>query len=301
MIKTVTVVNHLNEAVTMDLRFPEKSGFLVRNIDGLGPSKANINMSEISNDDGSVYNSARVNSRNIVFSLDFVENPTIEISRQNSYKYFPIKKPIKILIETDVRVCHTYGYVESNEPDIFSIREGAVISVMCPDAYFYADKGTSTSFSNVEPLFKFPFSNESLNTKLIKFGSIEIKSAKSVYYTGDASVGITIYIHAQGPANDLQIINVQTSEIMKINSDRLIALTGSDIIEGDDIIISTVKGDKFVYLLRNGVFYNILNALDKDAAWFQLERGNNPFVYLADSGSTYLQFRIENQIAYEGV
>lgn len=301
MIKTITITNHLNESVTMDLRFPEKSGFLVRSINGLGPSKANINMSEISNNDGSIYNSARVNSRNIVFSLDFVENPTIEISRQNSYKYFPIKKLVKILIETDTRLCHTFGYVESNEPDIFSIREGCVISIMCPDAYFYSNKGSSTSFSNVTPLFKFPFSNESTSSKLIKFGIIEINSAKSVYYTGDASVGILIYIHAMGPAHDLEIINVQTSEIMKLDSDRLIALTGSDIIEGDDIIISTVKGDKFVYLLRNGFFYNILNALDKDSDWFQLERGNNPFVYTADSGSTYLQFRIENQIAYEGV
>jgi len=301
MIKNITIINHLNESLTIDMRFPEKSGFLIRNIEGLGPSKASINMEEMAGADGSSYNSSRALSRNIVLTLGFLENPTIEITRQNSYKYFPIKRRVGIFIETDTRICGVYGYVESNEPNIFSSMEESIISILCPDSYLYSINGAVTNFSAVTGMFQFPFSNESLSEKLIKFGLIEINSAKTVYYTGDSPVGVVIYIHAIGPATDVEIINLRSAETMKIDTTRLAALTGFGILEGDDIIISTVKGDKYVRLLRDGDYYNILNALDKDADWFQIEKGNNPFVYTAATGSTNLQFRFENQIAYEGI
>jgi len=54
MINSITVTNHLDESVKLELRFPEKSGFLVQGVTGLGPSKANINSTELSTTDGSV-------------------------------------------------------------------------------------------------------------------------------------------------------------------------------------------------------------------------------------------------------
>ena len=109
MIRAVTVTNYLGESKRFELAFPEKSGFAVQSISGLGPSKADINTTEISTNDGSLYNSARVNSRNIVMSLKLMFNPQIEDTRQDSYKYFPIKKKVTLLIETDNRICETYG------------------------------------------------------------------------------------------------------------------------------------------------------------------------------------------------
>lgn len=303
MIKNITITNHLGESITLELRSPERSGFFIRNpgIDGLGPAKATINAEELAGMDGSIFNSSRVNARNIVFSLGFMESPTIEYIRQKSYKYFPIKQRIKIKIETDTRICEVYGYVESNEPDIFSPSEGTTISVICPDSYLFSIDKNVTVFSNVNSLFEFPFSNESLSESLLIFAEIELKPEKTVIYSGDAEIGIVIYVHALGPATNLSIIGSRTRETISINSARLIILTGSDIIEGDDIIISTIKGDKFITLQRAGVSTNILNALDKDYNWFQLQKGDNIFACTADSGITNLQFRIENQIAYEGI
>jgi hypothetical protein len=88
---------------------------------------------------------------------------------------------------------------------------------------------------------------------------------------------------------------------MKINTDKLLALTGSVIIAGDDIIISTVKGNKYITLLRDGVYINILNCLDKNVDWLQLSKGDNVFAFTAETGNAVLQFRIENQTVYEGV
>lgn len=88
---------------------------------------------------------------------------------------------------------------------------------------------------------------------------------------------------------------------MVINTTKLAALTGFGIITGDDIIISTIKGDRSIILLREGIYTNILNCLDRDSSWIRLIKGDNLFAYTATSGASNLQFRVNNQIAYEGV
>lgn len=304
MIKSVTITNHLDESIKLDLFNPEESGFIIKNIEGLGPVKANINFKELATNDGSIDNSARLSSRNIVMSLQFMESPTIEETRLKSYKYFPIKGNIKFLIETDSRICETIGRVETNVPTIFSNAEGCQISILCPNPYFYSagENGTNqTIFYGTEPLFEFPFSNESLTEDLIEFGSIENRTEGTIYYDGDTEIGITIQIHAVGEAEGLVIYNTKTREIMRINDDKLKSLMGSGIQAGDEITITTSRGEKGIYMLRSGVTTNILNSLEKPIKWFQLSKGDNTFAYTASAGLTNLQFRIENKVIYEGV
>lgn len=304
MINSVTVTNDRGESIKLELRFPEKSGFLVKDIRGLGPTKADINSTDLSTMDGSIYNSARLNSRNITITLKLMDNPTVETMRQLSYKYFPIKKRIKLLIETDNRTCETYGYVEANEPVIFSDQQTTQISIICPDPYLYStgNQGTITAFSGIVSMFQFPFSNESTTENLIVVGSMTTdQDLKTIVYEGDSEIGINIFIHATSTATDLTIYNPKTMEIMKIDNARLIALTGYGIKTGDDIVISTIKGQKSITLTRDGNNINILNCLDRDVDWFQLSRGDNPFTFYTLEGANNLQFRIENQTVYEGV
>lgn len=304
MIKSITVTNYLGDSIKLELGKPEQSGFLIKSVSGLGPSKANINTTEVSTNDGSFFNSARLNQRNIVFEFIFVESinrESIEDIRQKSYKYFPIKKNVDLLIETDNRIVKITGYVESNEPNIFSSQEGTQISIICPDPYFYSTEKTVTIFSGIEPLFEFPFENNSLTDNLLEFGGIIVNQEKTVFYKGDSEVGIVIYIHAIGEATNLTIYNALTREVLKIDTDRLEALTGSIIKAGDDIIISTIKGQKFIRLIRDGEYINILNCLGRNSDWFRLVKGDNMFAFTAETGITNLQFRIENLIVYEGV
>ena len=304
MIKSVTITNHLGESIKLDLFNPEESGFIIKSIEGLGPVKANINFKELATNDGSIDNSARLSSRNIVMNLQFMESPTIEETRLKSYKYFPIKRNVKFLIETDNRICETIGRVETNVPTIFSNAEGCQISILCPNPYFYSagENGTNqTIFYGTEPLFEFPFSNESLTEDLIEFGSIENRTEGTIYYDGDTEIGITIQIHAVGEAEGLVIYNTKTREIMRINDDKLKSLMGSGIQAGDEITITTSRGEKGIYMLRSGVTTNILNSLEKPIKWFQLSKGDNTFAYTASAGLTNLQFRIENKVIYEGV
>ncbi|MCK9326177.1 MAG: phage tail family protein [Bacteroidales bacterium] len=304
MIKSITVTNHLNESIKLELGFPERSGFLIQEISGLGPVKADINVSELSSVDGSIYNSARMSSRNIVFNLALLESPMIEDARQKSYKYFPVKKRIRLLIETTNRTAEIFGYVESNEPIIFSRQETTQISIVCPNPYFYSagPKGKQiTGFSGFEKVFSFPFSNEALSDKLLIIGNIIKNQIQTVLYDGDSEIGFNIEIHSVGTAEHVRIYNVDTLENMKIDTDKLIALTGQPIIIGDSIFISTIKGDKSIQLLREGVYYNIINCLDRDVTWMFLRKGDNVFAFDAEEGGANLYFRIINQVIYQGI
>jgi hypothetical protein len=175
---------------------------------------------------------------------------------------------------------------------------------VCPNPYFYSagPKGKQiTSFTGFEKVFSFPFSNESLSDKLLIIGNILKNQIQTVLYEGDSEIGFNIEIHAVGTAKHVMIYNVNTLENMKIDTDKLIALTGQPIIMGDSIFISTIKGDKSIQLLREGVYYNIINCLDRDATWMFLRKGDNVFAFDAEEGGSNLFFRIINQVIYQGI
>lgn len=307
MIYSIVVTNYLGDRIKLELGKPDVSGFLIKSITGLGPAKANVNTTEVSTNDGSLFNSARLSQRNIVLDMVFINTvygESIEDLRQKSYKYFPLKKSVELTIETDNRYVKTTGYVESNEPNIFSSQEGTQISIICPDPYFYSageDGNNVTNFYSIDPMFEFPFSNESLDEPLLVFGEIQIKTEGVITYHGDSEIGVMIYIHAIGPATNINIYNTETREVMRINTEKISSLTGKGIVASDNIVINTAKGEKSITLIREGVSYNILNCLDKNTDWFTLAKGDNIFAFTADIGVTNLQFRVENKVIYEGV
>lgn len=302
MIKSIKVINYLDNGIDINLYAPEETGLIVKEISGLGPAKANINTTDIAFSDGAAYNSARLSTRNIVLNFVFLPNMTIEDTRLLTYEYFPIKHKVTLVFETENRLAEISGYVESNEPDIFSSSEGCQISIVCPDPYFYSYGDEKlTEFNGTNPLFEFPFSNESATEKVIEMGKILRRTAMKVLYEGDAETGITISIHAIGEVKNLLIYNTETKGTFKINTDRLKEMTGSVIKDGDDITIVTYKGRKSVTLLRDGVSTNILNCIDTNTEWFQLKHGDNYFAYEADVGESNLIFRMSNRLIYEGV
>lgn len=307
MLKNVTITNYLGKSVTYSFDNPtidDASGLFITEIEGLGPVKADVNMTSLATADGDIFNSKRLQGRNIVIKARFTYAKTIEDSRLMSYKFFPIGHKVTFKIETDSRVAETEGYVESNEPDIFSKESDMQVSILCESPFFLSasdDGKKETNFSAVEAMFEFPFSNESTEEKLIVFGKITNKKENTVYYEGDAETGCIIHLHAIGEVRMIDIYNIKTAEHMGIDTDKIATLTGEGLIYGDDISISTIKGKKSITLLRNGVTYNILNALAKNVDWFQLARGDNLFAFTCEYGEENLQFMIESQIVYEGV
>ena len=304
MIKAVTVINGRGEDLRLELADPWSSGIVVQSIDGLGPAKATIHTSSLATMDGDIYNSARVGSRNIVLELKFLWDPDIETVRQRTYRYFPIKQLIYLIIETDNRTLETYGLVESNEPSIFSSEEGTKISILCPDAYFVGIDPwltTAVTLSSNEPMFEFVVEDPKAASPTINFGELSFGEPKVLTYYGDAPTGITVNMHFNGPVTGLAIYSMMTHETMSINDTILASIAGSGFVTGDDLVIKTSKGQKSAYLIRDGVQINILNALGTDISWFTISNGDNIFAYTATSGATSVICTISYQTLYEGV
>lgn len=260
MIKSITVTNYLGESISLPLRYyPEEPGLVIEEIEGLGPVKADINMTEMATVDGAIDNFSRLNTRDINLSFIFAEtkdNPIIEDIRLMTYKYFPIKKPLTFEIETDRRKCRISGRVETNEPNIFDKMEGCKITILCSFPYFMADEGYDNTFYGVTHLFEFPFSNEGYvkiidyiqdeklgiiqdhalegiesdrrqfySVPTIEFGEIHRNVLmQNLIYEGDAEVGMILEIHTIGPVSGIKILNGVTREQIVLDDAKIKAI-----------------------------------------------------------------------------
>lgn len=317
MLKAVTVKNFKGESLRMELSKPEETGLLIHNITGIGSPTASINSTEMATVDGARFNSARAQTRNITLSLVFVDSlnvlddngdyvhttQRIETARHRSYRYFPTKKKLTLIFETDERTVAIDGYVESNDPIVFSKDEYTQISVLCVSPYFRSLSPREIVFKTVNPEngFEFPFSNESLTEKLIIMGELKDDTIYNIVYNGDADTGMIITIQAKAQVRGIEIWNTVTREHMVIDDSRLFQITGGYFDEDDIITISTMKGNKYMTLQRGVKVYNILNAMQRGSDWIQLTPGDNIIGYTAASGIDFLSFKAEYYTLYEGV
>lgn len=317
MIKKVTITNYLGESVEYKIEGVDvlsNNGLLITEIEGLGPVKANLKFTELSTTDGRIANSKTLEGRDITIHAQFTWCNTIEEARLSSYKFFPIGTPVTFQIETDNRLAETVGYVETNEPEIFSDECGCEIGIACESPFFLATDGIKeTLFSAVVPIFEFnyhlnpdegyngdEYENEGYEP-VTEFGEIIHKRENTVYYEGDVETGCTIEISAIGEVRMVRIYNIMTRERMIIDTTKLETLTGSGFNRGDKLTICTIPGKKSMTLLRNGETTNVLNILGKHSDWFMLARGDNVFSYTADYGEENVYFKIVSQTTYEGV
>lgn len=305
MIHSITITNHQSESLRLVLRNPGLSGVIVESVEGLSPPQSTINTIEMANMDGSIFTSARAGARNIVFKLLMMDQcpgaKTIEESRHIVYKYFPIKKEIRMDFETDTRISQIWGYVESNDATIFSEKEGCQVSVVCPDPWFYAPALTSTAYSGVEPLFEFPFENDSLTEDLLFMGEMHEDTTATFSYSGDVDTGVIMSINARGDAKNITIFDRTTQETMKIDTDKIKTITGITFSAGDSIEISTRKGQKYAHLIHQGIASNVIAAIAKESDWFELTIGRNTFGFEAEEGIENLNVSFQYRNAYGGV
>ena len=310
MIKSVTAVNFKGESIKMDLFHPESSGFIIIKIDGIGPGKATVTKNDSKVYDGGTITSARLPSRNIKMEIQFLWVNSIEDVRHKSYKYFPLKKPITLIFETDTRTVEIEGVVESNEPDIFSSEESTNISIICPDPYFYAsgeNARSRTEFSGINPMFEIPsdigYSNESLTEALTEISTLYVQSERGIMNYGEVDIGVVISIKPLAIVKGiLTISNVTLGQNMSFDLNKIKTITENDFHLGDELVINTLRGKKSVTLVREGKNYNALSCIDTRTDWIYLTSGENTFTYyLNGEGIEDLQFSVTNSILYEGV
>lgn len=177
------VLNLINRPIT-DL-------YKVRNIDGLGAVKAAINTTPFGSIDGEFYTGRNVPKRNIVITLGMDANWsdwTPSKLRRNLDKYFTPGMKVELVFDTDdLAPVQISGYVEANEPNIFSKDPENQISILCPDPYF----------SSVDPHVLTGHTDDDL---------------LDVDYIGTIDTGINILIeHVSGSVSGAQLFTIRNS------------------------------------------------------------------------------------------
>lgn len=269
------------------LELTNNPAYTIISIDGLYPSSATINTNTMSNMDGERFNSSRVNKKNIVIEL-VVESPAEE-NRIKLYQYIKTKQYIKLYYENEARKVYIEGRVESMPIQFFEMKQKVQISIICPSPFFRNVENTVVNFSSVIDLFEFPFS---IAEEGIPFSELKLGVEKSIVNNGDVEDGVIIELVATGLVLNPKIYNSGTYEHFFLNI---------EMQAGDKITINTRKGEKGVVLFKDGIETNIISKMAIGSSWFQLQPGNNAFIYEADEYPENLSCIFIQTNLFEGV
>ena len=299
-IKSITVTNHNGESLKLDCFRPAASGLYITALSGLGAPETSINTTNYAIIDGALYNSARAQMRNITMTIQPLK-PNFEQNRLKVYSAFPVKKKVRLLIETYTRLCYIDGYVETCDANVYSQWGRVTVSILCPDPYFRETGTTQSMYYRAAPAFHFPIGTAG-NPPPYELGVLSDNfQVINIDYSGDADTGVMLYLEMDGQVGDITITNSSTHETMQIDADRVAVMTGQALGMGDAIEISTFPGDKYINLIRNGEAINLISALSKDSDWLSLTVGSNQFAYTAVSGKENIVVRVEYATAFVGV
>lgn len=249
----------------------QEAVFQVINIAGLNPPAAQINTTTIVGLDGAVFNSSKLQTRNLVLTIKI--NGDVETNRLLLYSYFKTKDKCKFYYTNNSLDVSIEGYVESVECDLFTNSEKAQISILCPYPYFKSLSEILTDSSNVTPQFVFPFS---INIdELVVISTLDDTEGIAVFNSSESETGVLVEIDVKDSVSSIEIKNTSTGDDFKLVY---------SFLSGDKIIINTNKGQKSVNLIRGGTISNLFSALQQGSVFFQLTVGTNNFEYLV-SGS----------------
>ena len=283
---SLTVQNKYGTKMTLT----DDNRYYVIRVMGLTPAAANINTDALAVGDGSLFNSSKVGSRNIVITLKYKEGINVEEARLALYNVFKTKQKVRVFYKTSTRDVYIDGYVETFDGDLFERGQMAAVSIICPDPFFKAVESTVTDFNAVIRLLEFPVEFPESG---IPFSEIRAYSEKSVVNGGDAESGVIIRCNFTGEVENPAFYNLTTGEGLSV---------AFSFLRGDSLIIDTNQGSKSITLIREGATINMLNYLVQGSAWFLLTIGDNIFTFTADDdGRENMDVVFTSTNQFEGV
>ena len=287
---TAKIENQFGELLTLT---QNEHNYQVVQIEGLNPSPALINYTEIAGLDGAKFNSSRLEVRNIVIYVKI--NGNIEENRLKLYRHCITKTLARFYFKNETLDVFIDGYIETVECNVFENPEIAQISMICPYPYFSSVRKYEKSSTDIISMFEFPFSINEGSPVVIS--ELSMDDFTSVINETDSKTGMEIVVDVLDTVYKIEIANVTTSETIKLDS------TGSAFTEGDQIYIITTQGKKEVYRMRQGVRTNLFPVLVHGSKFPQLNPGLNVLQYSADDvpGSDEITITYGFNLAYRGV
>ena len=268
---------------TMELT--NNPAYIVYNVLGMDPTDAVINTNRNASTDGSVFNSAYIDNKEITLTMAL--NYPAEANRINLYRYFKNKKPIKLFFKTDSRDVFIDGYCQRVNVNFFEKKEIAQITILCTNPYFKAKDAETVQISQNQSLFEFPFSIQTP----IPFSEIS-NTSHEIVNNGDIKVGAIFRITANGYVDAPKIINVDTNEYFLITA----GMSAGEVIE-----INTIQNERSVLMGDGQTMIDYIYGMSINSSWLELDVGENHFAATADSNPENMNVEIEFRAFYEGV
>lgn len=243
--------------------------YYVRRAEGLDPVSANISVSPFSNLDGGIYQSSRVDSRNIVLTIGIRPNHrrgegTREL-REGLYNFFAPKSPANMVFVNDNgKLVRIRGYVESFETDMFSKDTSVQVSLICPEPYFVGYNLVTISGLTGAPM--------------------------DVSSFGSAPAGFTF---------DMTLTQNAASIHIEAGFEEPLLFKG-DLKAGDRLRISTVSGNKYILKTRAGVTTSELDGIASGTMSMTVD-SRTPTFYVnrltaSDSGAPFTITHLPNYV-----
>lgn len=250
---SIVADNNLGSTVTFALRTPN-NGYFVSGVEGLDPVNASIVKSDLAGIDGSAFQSARRESRNIVLNLGYEPNYTSGQSvsglRRALYPILGPKRSLSLrLTSVEGGVSSVYkidGYVETFESPLFASTSETSISIICMDPDFQSPVPTTSNHSTTA-------------------GTTNV----TISYPGDVPTGFRVECGVNRSISGLTLHSTNSEGIIST-----LYLTHA-LVSGDKVIFQTVPGNKGVWLERSSVTTSILGSVSSASTWGVFTPGNN--------------------------
>lgn len=145
----------VENAKGIQLQLAPSQNYILEITSGLLPPSATINTSPLVNADGEVFNSSKMNMRNLVLMI-YPQVP-IEANRIALYQIFKSKQYVKCYFQNDARDVYIEGYVENVDGSLFDQMQCIQVSILCPQPYWLGLTEIFTEVSKITDMLEFPF------------------------------------------------------------------------------------------------------------------------------------------------
>lgn len=239
-------------------------GYIVAEIEGLGPVKATLVSSSFAGQDGSQYQSSRREERNLKLTLelepDYISTSAGDL-RDNLYNFFMTKMPVSLRFFDDRGLTvDIAGRVETCDPAIFTDKPAVDISIICFDPDFI-----------------------DLNPVTINGLTVADSTEILLPYPGTVDTGTTLVMNVDRAITEFSIYHRLPDDSMRQFD------FAAPLQIGDTLTISSIKGSKGVTLTRSGSDSSLLRGKSPQSAWIELDGPGDNYirVYAVGAGIPY--------------
>lgn len=269
----LTYINTSGEQIILRQRKP----FFLSKIDGVGRTQQTINTFKAPEQDGAFYISSTLDMRNITLEGTILAN-TIDEAYNYRRQFLRVFTPKQhgVIVYRDRRiscVVEEAGFIISigeRNPNFF-------ISLLCPSPFFETLEEIRDELALWIPLFHFVLE---IPTEGIEFGLRQPSQIITVDNIGDVPCGCMIVFKALGTVTNPELLNLDTSEYVKINT---------TMNAGDELRIYTKFAGKRVVQITGGLETNVFSLLDIGSTFLQLAVGRNTLRYDASMNVDLLE------------